>query len=98
MRALEQLLGKDVVLLIYRKLHAMCNSEVVAEYHEHLVKFQGHNGHLENLYGYIFVKWKSHFRMKAYNHRFLFDASHGSVRNKCGNFVAPLPKNYWTNN
>ena len=96
MRALEQLLGKDVVWLIYKHLHLYCTSEVVAEYHGRLGP--------GNIYCYIYVKY---CQRKAYNYRFSIHTcgvngwnyrgllwDYKDIWNKDGRKVAPLPKNY----
>lgn len=83
MRALERLLGKDVVTLIYRHLHAMDMAEIVGEYKRRVCRFYSRS--------YISMFWS---RSKLYNYRRLPMICGDPVANRHCAFVAPLSKNY----
>lgn len=83
MQALERLLGKNVVWLICRQLHAMYTRQLVAEYHRRL----------GNIHGVHSVQFDWAPGRKLYN----FRTKHiygKNIRNKHCEIVGEVPKNY----
>lgn len=88
MCTLGRLLGKDVVTLIYREVHRMYMTELVAEYRQCIVFSRGSS---------FYVRLTTTNTCKSYNYRdaaALARKAYLHVINKHFHKVAQLPKNY----
>ena len=95
MRALDALLGKDVVTLIYQQVHTMRMRSLLAEYSERLFQATYDDAHS------VFLNWNTEEqKLKRYNFRNVHNyrnvskAWTGHVWNRLSVAVADLPQNY----